>query len=204
VHSKRALLITAGAPAQGGSSTPPAAGVLLFSCLGRGRALFNEANYDSRMAHISTGVPVAGTKACGREAERCACSLWEGGGEVRLLAVGGRRRGALARCGREAERCAREQARGRRRGARASKQENACHRKRDELCRSARETADEGRRRVGHGRGSAECRVNTVDAGVFCNGEIGPVHGSSRLLGFTSVFTLLRQKTAAPAAETSG
>jgi len=118
--------------------------------------------------------------------------------------VGGRRRGALARCGREAERCAREQARGRRRGARASKQENACHRKRDELCRSARETADEGRRRVGHGRGSAECRVNTVDAGVFCNGEIGPVHGSSRLLGFTSVFTLLRQKTAAPAAETSG
>ena len=75
----------------GSAAPPPAAGVLLFSCLGRGRALFNEANYDSRMAHISTGVPVAG---------------------------------------------------------------------------------------------------------VFCNGEIGPVHGSSRLLGFTSVFTLLRQKTA--------
>ena len=44
----------------GSAAPPPAAGVLLFSCLGRGRALFNEANYDSRMAHISTGVPVAG------------------------------------------------------------------------------------------------------------------------------------------------
>ena len=70
--------------------------MLLFSCLGRGRALFNEANFDSRMAHISTGVPVAG---------------------------------------------------------------------------------------------------------VFCNGEIGPVLGSSRLLGFTSVFTLLRQKEGPAPAE---
>lgn len=80
----------------GAAAAPPAAGVLLFSCLGRGRALFNEANFDSRMAHISTGVPVAG---------------------------------------------------------------------------------------------------------VFCNGEIGPVLGSSRLLGFTSVFTLLRQKEGPAPAE---
>jgi small ligand-binding sensory domain FIST len=54
----------------GAAAAPPAAGVLLFSCLGRGRALFNEANFDSRMAHISTGVPVAGVCVCVYEGGR--------------------------------------------------------------------------------------------------------------------------------------
>ena len=43
-----------------GGGRPPAAGVLLFACVGRGRQLFNQANFDSRSAYLSTGVSVAG------------------------------------------------------------------------------------------------------------------------------------------------
>lgn len=43
-----------------GAPKPPAAGLMMFACVGRGRGLFGEANYDSRMAYYSTGVPVAG------------------------------------------------------------------------------------------------------------------------------------------------
>jgi len=43
-----------------GSSSTPAAGLVLFACIGRGRPLFGEPNYESRMASMATGVPVVG------------------------------------------------------------------------------------------------------------------------------------------------
>jgi len=58
---KRARL----AEMMGGSGKPPAAGLMMFACVGRGRGLFGEANYDSRMAYLSTGVPVAGVFCSG-------------------------------------------------------------------------------------------------------------------------------------------